>query len=300
MLVMLVMLVLVLLVMLVMLVMLLPQPLLVMLVMLVMLLPQPLPLTPPPQGLTISHCKAVGVEAGNTLEQPGGGPAQGPGLVHNVHVDGCTISGIGGTGIDIRGVGSGVKNSVIHDIGCRGAVVHGGNATQVRMLNCCSYFCSCCWPCCCSCCCCCCCCCLLPPTVARADIVHGGNATQLLAGNMFATNNSIKDFAQYKRTYMSGIHWAGVNNTYSHNTITDAPHNCMLGGGNEGDGVDCVFEFMRFERCGYESADTGAFYTCGQQASAFVNRGNILRHSTWNDIRTWESINSMHALDCLR
>jgi hypothetical protein len=41
---------------------------------------------------------------------------------------------------------------------------------------------------------------------------------------------------------MSGIHWAGVNNTYSHNVIHDAPHNCMLGGGNEGDGVNCLFE----------------------------------------------------------
>merc|ERR1712216_27506 len=31
--------------------------------------------------------------------------------------------------------------------------------------------------------------------------------------------------------------------------------------------------------------DTGAFYTCGQQASAFVNRGNVLRHSRFSNVR---------------
>ena len=84
---------------------------------------------------------------------------------------------------------------------------------------------------------------------------------------------------------MSGIHWAGVNNTYSHNTLTSAPHNCMLGGGNEGDGVNCLFEYNTFDRCAFESSDTGAFYTCGQQASAFVNRGNVLRHSSFSNVR---------------
>ena len=72
---------------------------------------------------------------------------------------------------------------------------------------------------------------------------------------------------------------------YSHNTIASAPHNCMLGGGNEGDGVQCLFEFNQFDRCAFESSDTGAFYTCGQQASCFVNRGNVLRHSTFTNVR---------------
>ena len=87
--------------------------------------------------------------------------------------------------------------------------------------------------------------------------------------------------ALYKRTYQPGIHWAGVNNTYSHNVVSHGPHNCVLGGGNEADadegGVGNVFEFNTFERCSFESSDTGAFYTCGQQATAFVNPGNELR-----------------------
>ena len=38
----------------------------------------------------------------------------------------------------------------------------------------------------------------------------------------------------------------------------------MLGGGNEGDGVQCMFEYNNFDRCSFESSDTGAFYTCGK------------------------------------
>ena len=98
--------------------------------------------------------------------------------VENVTIEGVTVRSIGGTGVDMRGLHSGIKDSALFDIGCRAAVVHGGNATMLQ------------------------------------------------PGHMFAINNTIHDFAQYKRTYMSGIHWAGVNNTYSHNTITDAPHNC--------------------------------------------------------------------------
>ena len=136
-------------------------------------------------GLEIAHCKGTGIEAGHTVQQPGGN-AQLPGGVSNVTVDSVTIHSIGGTGVDMRGHSSGIRNSDLHDIGCRAAVIHGGNAT------------------------------LLQP------------------GNMFATNNTISMFAQYKRTYMPGIHWAGVANEYTHNTISDAPHNGMLGGGNEG------------------------------------------------------------------
>lgn len=137
------------------------------------------------EGITVAFCKGVGVEAGQTVEQPGGN-AQQPGEVSDVVLRQLTVSHIGGTGIDMRGLRSGVTDSTIYDIGC------------------------------------------------RAVVVHGGNATLLLPGNSYAINNTIQDFAQYKRTYMSGIHWAGVNNTYSHNRLSSAPHNCMLGGGNEG------------------------------------------------------------------
>jgi len=98
-------------------------------------------------------------------------------------------------------------------------------------------------------------------------------------------------FARWKRTYQAGIHWAGVSNTYSHNTVTDGPHNCFLGGGNEADanstvaGVDCVFDGNILDRCAYEAADTGAFYSCGQQGAAFVNPGNLIINSVFKNVR---------------
>ena len=120
---------------------------------------------------------------------------------------------------------------------------------------------------------------------------HGGNAAILAKGNLSVIGNHVHSFARWKRTYQAGIHWSGVSNSYSHNTVSDSPHNCFLGGGNEADvdstlaGVDCMFEGNALSRCAYEAADAGAFYTCGQRGAAFVNRGNVIKDSTFIDIR---------------
>eukprot|EP01050_Picozoa_sp_SAG11_P050043 SAG11_NODE_27668_length_330_cov_0.900433_1_plen_91_part_01 len=63
--------------------------------------------------------------------------------------------------------------------------------------------------------------------------VAGGVGRTLEAGEMFVTHNRISNFSLVKRTYVPGIFWQGVGNTYSHNVITNGPHNCILGGGNE-------------------------------------------------------------------
>jgi len=103
--------------------------------------------------------------------------------------------------------------------------------------------------------------------------------------------NQVYSFARWKRSYQAGIHWAGVGNTYSYNTVTDGPHNCFLGGGNEADanstvaGVDCLFQGNTLDRCAYEAADTGAFYTCGQSGAAFVNRGNTIVDNVFRNVR---------------
>ena len=95
------------------------------------------------------------------------------------------------------------------------------------------------------------------------------------------------------------------------------PHNCVLGGGNEnwpwdifnaqvGSGSQCLFEGNRLDGCAYECTEQdsdafsicravrlahpesitscGAFYTCGQGGSAWVNRGNVIRNSTFTNI----------------
>ena len=123
---------------------------------------------------------------------------------------------------------------------------------------------------------------------------HGGNAELFVRGNLNVSWNYVHGFARWKRTYQAGIHWAGVGNTYSHNTVTDGPHNCFLGGGNEADGnttvagVDCTFEGNMLDTCAYEAADAGAFYSCGQQGTAFVNRGNTIVGNVFRNVRNTE------------
>ena len=59
---------------------------------------------------------------------------------------------------------------------------------------------------------------------------------------------------------MAGIRWGGVNNTFARNHVSDGPHNCFLGGGNEMPAADCVHEDNIIENCAYEASDTGAWY----------------------------------------
>ena len=99
----------------------------------------------------------------------------------------------------------------------------------------------------------------------------------------------------------AGIFWNGVGNTYSHNSVRNSPHVCFLGGGNEGlqpdsspwgwnvergAGSQCTFDNNTLETCAYECGDCAAFYTCGQQGQAWVNRGNWLKNSRFIDIGT--------------
>lgn len=82
--------------------------------------------------------------------------------------------------------------------------------------------------------------------------------------HMFAEHNKIHHFSQFKRTYQPGIYWGGVQNVYSWNNVTDGPHNCFLGGGNEQDGVDCLFEHNILDTCAFEvSLPDLAYYCCG-------------------------------------
>lgn len=92
-----------------------------------------------------------------------------------------------------------------------------------------------------------------------------------------------------------GVYWNGVGNNYSHNRVSNSPHVCFLGGGNEGQpyggdnvesgaGSQCVFDSNSLDSCVYECADCGAFYTSGGDGMAWVNRGNRLTNSNFTNI----------------
>jgi hypothetical protein len=166
--------------------------------------------------------------------------------VTGVRVEDCEISGHGQHGVVMNGTDSGVRGSNVHSVGCSG----------IR--------------------------------------VAGGIGRTLEAGEMFVTHNRISNFSLVKRTYVPGIFWQGVGNNYSHNFITNGPHNCILGGGNEnwpwdiyntqvGSGSQCLFDSNTLDTCAYECTDCGAFYTCGEGGNAWVNRGNVVRNTTFLD-----------------
>lgn len=86
-----------------------------------------------------------------------------------------------------------------------------------------------------------------------------------------------------------------MGNNYSHNKVSNSPHVCFLGGGNEGQpfggdnvesgaGSQCIFDSNVLDTCVYECADCGAFYTSGGDGMAWVNRGNVLTNSTFTNI----------------
>lgn len=120
--------------------------------------------------------------------------------------------------------------------------------------------------------------------------VTGGDQVTLSPGHMLATRNSITRFSQHKRTYNPGLHWAGVNNTYSWNTIAWAPHAGVLGGGNAGGSAYCLHEHNHLHDLAFETSDTGAFYTCGQAGQGWINRGNVIRFCHFESIRNTEPV----------
>lgn len=111
-----------------------------------------------------------------------------------------------------------------------------------------------------------------------------GVATTLEAGGLAITDNHIHHVAQHKRSYMPSIYWGGVGNIFKNNVVEYHPHACFVGGGDFEDGVDNLFEGNTLHLCVYETLDAGAFYSSGQQGTAFVNRGNIIRGNTFTGI----------------
>ena len=114
--------------------------------------------------------------------------------------------------------------------------------------------------------------------------VSGGDLPSLSPGNNRLVGSTVRRPARWKRTYMAGVRWGGVNNSFVSNHVSDGPHNCMLGGGNEIPAALCTHENNTLERCAFEASDTGAWYSCGQKGT-WVNRGNVARRNTFRDIR---------------
>jgi len=113
-----------------------------------------------------------------------------------------------------------------------------------------------------------------------AVTTYGGNLATLTPSGNIVENNHIHDYARIVRTYNPGIGWFGsVGGTFRNNSIHNAPHNGMLGGGALN-----IFEGNTFDTLLFEATDSGAFYV----GRSWTQRGNVVRNNTFKNIRATE------------
>ena len=104
-----------------------------------------------------------------------------------------------------------------------------------------------------------------------------GDKQTLTPGSCFVTNNEIRTFSQYKRTYSPAIHmFEDVGNTVSHNEIHDAPHFAIRYDSN-----DAIIEYNDFYDVCQDTADCGAVYT-GRYWNTW---GNQIRYNYFHDMK---------------
>lgn len=115
--------------------------------------------------------------------------------------------------------------------------------------------------------------------------VTGGDAATLTASGNAVLNNHVRRYGALKAMYSAGINIGGFkgNNTtprstvgvrVAHNLIHDAPRDAILVSGQ-----DHVFECNEIYRCGFASADVGAFYSWLD----WTIRGVVIRHNYIHD-----------------
>jgi hypothetical protein len=150
-------------------------------------------------------------------------------------VAGCVIRNIAGRGIVLHGMNSGIQSCDIHDIG-EGAIY-----------------------------------------------VSGGDRKSITKSNNIVLNNHLHHFGILKRQYSPGVGVGVLANPadprhvrdavgirVAHNVIHHAPRDAFLYSGN-----DNLYEFNEVYYCGFDTKDTGVFYSWLD----WTMRGNVIRHN---------------------
>ena len=111
--------------------------------------------------------------------------------------------------------------------------------------------------------------------------IQGGDLKTLKASNSSVVGSHIFDFARRRRTYQPGLAFHGVGMNFSNNTVRNAPHAGMTGGGNNLD-----FSFNVINHTVYECIDAGAFYV----GRSWSQRGNSFRNNVIDTVRPTERL----------
>ena len=143
-------------------------------------------------------------------------------------------------------------------------------------------------------------------TAAFGITIKGGKRDTLERSGNVVSGCEVHHTSRLFRTGQPGLHWVGVGNTFRDNHVHDMPHYAMMGGANQATctsesgwgrppyvpddlGIcgsdENLFEGNVIENAVYECDDSGSFNTCGQEGTAFTNRGNVLRGNRFRNIR---------------
>ncbi|MDX2082213.1 MAG: right-handed parallel beta-helix repeat-containing protein [Terrimicrobiaceae bacterium] len=116
-----------------------------------------------------------------------------------------------------------------------------------------------------------------------AIYVAGGDRKSLTMSNNFVINNHVHHYGLLKRQYSAGVHVGVMDNPaggnmvrdavgirIAHNVLHHAPRDAFLYSGN-----DNIYEFNEVYYCGFDTKDTGAWYSWLD----WTMRGNVIRHN---------------------
>ena len=155
--------------------------------------------------------------------------------VARTRVAGCVVQNLGGRGVVLHGTRSGVQGCDIHDIG-RGAIY-----------------------------------------------ISGGERRTITKLENYVLNNHLHHYGLLQRQYSAGVHVGVLNNPafkgmlrdavgirVAHNVLHHSPRDAFLYSGN-----DNLYELNEVYYCGFDTKDTGAWYSWLD----WTMRGNVIRHN---------------------
>ncbi len=167
-----------------------------------------------------------------------------------IRISGITFQSARGDALTVRGGQHvSIANSVIRNIGNRGAVISGQDNGLTDML--------------------------IEDVGEGGVVLSGGDRQTLTPANLYVENSTIRRFARVSRTYRPAVQLLGVGNRAAGNKIYDAPHTAIMFGGND----HLITHNEIYDVC-KETDDVGAIYA-GRDWTA---RGTVISYNYFHDI----------------
>lgn len=162
----------------------------------------------------------------------------------NFVLDGFTVKGTRGDGINISGNNVTIRNCLVKNVSGDAVILSGYNNLVTK--------------------------CEITHTGKGGIYISGGDRETLTAGNSKADNNFIHDWSEIYQTYQPAMSISGVGNCCSHNEIYNSPHEAITYSGN-----NHIIEYNEIHDVCLLSDDAAAIYS-GRHWDWY---GNVIRYN---------------------